>query len=52
VLLANKIIRKKTLPVKLLGRGELKSKLTITLDTASESAKAAVESAGGTIKLA
>lgn len=52
VLLENRVIRKKNLPVKLLGRGELKSKLTIKLDTASESAKAAVESAGGTLELA
>ena len=45
VLLENRIIRKKNLPVKLLGRGELKSKLTIKLDLASDSAKAAVEKA-------
>ncbi len=45
VLLENRVIRKKTLPVKLLGRGELKSKLTIKLDSASESAKSAVEKA-------
>jgi large subunit ribosomal protein L15 len=52
VLLENRIIRKKNLPVKLLGRGELKSKLTIKLDFASQSAKAAVEKAGSTIELA
>ena len=52
VLLENRIIRKKNLPVKLLGRGELKSKLTIKLDFASESAKIAVEKAGSTLELA
>jgi len=52
VLLENKVIRKKNLPVKLLGRGELKSKLTIKLDFVSESAKTAVEKAGSTIELA
>ncbi len=52
VLLENRVIRKKNLPVKLLGRGELKSKLTIKLDFASESAKAAVEKAGSTLELA
>lgn len=52
VLLENRVIRKKNLPVKLLGRGELKSKLTIQLDFASESAKLAVEKAGSTLELA
>jgi large subunit ribosomal protein L15 len=37
--------------VKLLGEGELKSKLEITVWAASASAKAAVEKAGGTLTL-
>ena len=37
--------------VKLLGNGELKSKLTIEVSRASKSAQTAVEKAGGSIKL-
>jgi large subunit ribosomal protein L15 len=37
--------------VKLLGRGELKHKLEVTVHKASASAKAAVEKAGGTLKI-
>ena len=37
--------------VRLLGRGELKSKLTIEVHGASKSAIAAVEKAGGTVKI-
>lgn len=43
------IVTKKTLPVKLLGNGELKSKINITVDAASASAIAAVEKAGWTL---
>jgi len=45
VLLENNIIRKKNLDVKLLWKGELKANLTVTVDKASDSAKAAVEKA-------
>ena len=44
------IIRKTDL-VKILGTGELKAKLTITVNGCSESAKKAVEAAGGTLNL-
>jgi large subunit ribosomal protein L15 len=37
--------------LRLLGSGELKAKLALTVDHATESAKAAVEKAGGSIKL-
>lgn len=37
-------------PVKLLGRGELNVKLTVRVHKASESAKAKVEAAGGTVE--
>lgn len=37
--------------IKILGRGELKAALTITANKFSESAKAAVEKAGGTITI-
>ncbi len=47
VLVANKLMRKNEL-VKILGRGELKTKLTITAHKFTASAKAAIEKAGGT----
>ena len=49
ILIDNGLIQKKDL-VKILGRGELKSKLTITADAFSETAKKAIEKAGGTTK--
>lgn len=51
VLLEKKVIRKKGLPVKLLGKGELKAKVTLTVDAASASAQVAVEKAGGTLNI-
>ena len=51
VLLANKIIRKKSLPIKLLWNGTLSEKISVTIDKASVSAKEAVEKAGGTLIL-
>lgn len=45
VLLENRIIRKKTLWIKLLGNWELKANVTVTVDKASASAKEAVEKA-------
>jgi large subunit ribosomal protein L15 len=47
VLLKAGVIRRKKDGVKLLGKGELKSKLDITVWSATESAKKAVEAAGG-----
>ena len=38
-------------PTKLLAKGELKKKLTITVDKASKSAVKAVESAGGSVNI-
>lgn len=51
VLLENKIIRKKTLWVKLLWNWEIKVKVTVSVDSASASAKIAVEKAWGTLEL-
>ncbi len=48
VLVANGIVAKKEL-VKILGRGELKAKLSITADAFSKSAIAAIEKAGGNV---
>lgn len=50
VLLANKVIRNKNLGVKLLAKGDLKSKLTVVVDMASATAKEAVEKAWGKIE--
>ncbi len=49
-LIANGII-KKTDKVKILGRGELTSKMTVAAHACSETAKNAIEAAGGSIKL-
>jgi large subunit ribosomal protein L15 len=49
VLVAAGVIRRELDGVRLLGKGELKSKLNITVYSASASAKEAVEKAGGTL---
>ncbi|HWF01349.1 MAG TPA: 50S ribosomal protein L15 [Caulobacteraceae bacterium] len=49
VLLAAGVIRRVRDGVKLLGKGELTSKLTITVYAASATARAAVEKAGGAL---
>ena len=46
VLVANRLARKNDL-VKILGRGELKAKLSITVHKFTATAKAAIEAAGG-----
>lgn len=45
------LLRWPRLPVKLLGRGEVKVKLDVAVNKASASAKAAVEKAGGTLTI-
>ena len=50
-LLAAGLIRRPYEKVKILGGGELKKKLSITANKASESAKAAIEKAGGSLTL-
>jgi large subunit ribosomal protein L15 len=50
-LIAAGLLRRPKDGLRLLGAGELKAKLTITVNHASASAKAAVEKAGGSIKL-
>ena len=44
------LVRKKNLPVKILGAGELKGKLQVEVNAFSKSAQEKIESAGGTIK--
>ena len=50
-LLGAGLVRRALDGVRLLGDGELKAKLALTVDHATASAKAAVEKAGGSIKL-
>jgi large subunit ribosomal protein L15 len=50
-LLAAGVLRRPKDGVRLLGNGELKAKLALTVDHASASAKAAVEKAGGSVKI-
>jgi large subunit ribosomal protein L15 len=49
VLVASGVVRRVKDGVRLLGKGELKSKIDITVHSATGSAKAAVEKAGGSI---
>ena len=49
VLIAAGVLRRELDGVKLLGKGELKAKLNITVYAATPSARAAVEAAGGSV---
>ena len=51
LLVKSGVIRRAKGGVRLLGRGELKAKLNIEVHGASKSAIAAVEKAGGTVKI-
>ena len=46
-----KVVRRAKAGVRLIGRGEIKARLTIEVHGASKSAIAAVEKAGGTVKI-
>ncbi len=46
-----RIIRKKSVPVKLLGNGDLDKKVNIIVNSVSKSAKEKVEKAGGSVTL-
>jgi large subunit ribosomal protein L15 len=50
-LLAAGLVRRALDGVRVLGEGELKAKLALTVNHASESAKAAIERAGGSLTL-
>ncbi|MFA6597723.1 MAG: 50S ribosomal protein L15 [Ignavibacteriaceae bacterium] len=45
------LLSSKKLPLKVLGNGELKAKLTLEANAVSQSAKAKIEAVGGSIKL-
>lgn len=49
LLYSKNLISKKDLPVKILGNGELTKKVTVNVDTVSNSAKAKIIKAGGNI---
>ncbi|MBD3296975.1 MAG: 50S ribosomal protein L15 [Candidatus Omnitrophica bacterium] len=51
ILADNRILRKKKLPLKVLGKGELKKKLTVKADAVSEGARKAIEKAGGKVEI-
>jgi large subunit ribosomal protein L15 len=50
-LVASGVLRRAKDGLRLLGNGEIKAKLALTVDHASASAKTAIEKAGGSIKL-
>ncbi|NOX90493.1 MAG: 50S ribosomal protein L15 [Calditrichaeota bacterium] len=50
-LLKNGLIRKKNIPVKLLGDGEIERKINIQVDAASKTAKEKIEKVGGVVTL-
>lgn len=45
------LIRKKSVPVKILGQGELTKKISIEVDAISKTAKEKIEKLGGTVSL-
>ncbi|GAB4284065.1 MAG: 50S ribosomal protein L15 [Coriobacteriia bacterium] len=45
------VIKSKTVPVKVLGDGELSKALTVKVDKVSASARTKIEAAGGTVEL-
>lgn len=49
-LFEKRVIKSKTVPVKVLGDGELTKPLTVRVDKVSASAKAKIEAAGGTVE--
>lgn len=49
-LFAKGVIRSKTVPVKVLGDGEITKALTVRVDKTSASAKAKIEAAGGKVE--
>jgi large subunit ribosomal protein L15 len=51
VLLKQKLVRKKNMPVKLLASGDMKLAITIMVDRASKSAIDKIEKAGGKVEL-
>ncbi len=51
LLYQSRLIRKQTVPVKILGNGELSKKLTVKVHAISESARKKIEKAGGSVEI-
>jgi large subunit ribosomal protein L15 len=51
ILRSNRVVRNKNLPIKILGDGELKTKLTIEANAFSKTAQEKIEAAGGKITI-
>jgi len=51
ILLKNGLIKKKSVPVKILGNGELKSKVNVKINAISKTAQEKIEKQGGTVTL-
>ncbi len=51
ILIEKGLVRKKNLPVKILGSGELTSKVNVKVDSISKSAQEKIEKLGGTVTL-
>jgi large subunit ribosomal protein L15 len=52
ILYEHRLIRKKNVPVKLLGNGDLERKVTVEVNAASKTAKEKIEKLGGTVTTA
>ncbi len=50
-LIANRILRKKRLPFKVLGKGKLRKAITVKANSFSASARKSIEEAGGKVEL-
>ena len=51
LLLSNKLFKKKTLPLKVLGKGKLSKSITVKANAVSEGAKKLIEEAGGKVEV-
>jgi large subunit ribosomal protein L15 len=51
VLYKRKLIRKRNVPVKILGNGDIKSKVTVKVNAISKTAKEKIEKVGGSVTL-
>ncbi|HGY57369.1 MAG TPA: 50S ribosomal protein L15 [Caldithrix abyssi] len=51
LLYEKRLVRKNSVPVKILGNGELEKKLTVKVHAISESARKKIEKAGGSIEI-
>ncbi len=51
LLIEKGLVKKSGLPVKILGNGELKSKVTVKVDAVSKSAREKIEKVGGSVSL-